>query len=158
MEAIPEDRFGWKPEGETFTLGGIVVHLIQAEIFWSRLIGKAAAGEVYDPFPLPGEAGPERMGQFRGPNVQGSQDNRYGESFAALLESWRAVAAKTEEHLGALPDSAWDRTARHPLTGLETGIWEMLMVFVEHEAHHRGQLSAFLKIIGVSQPAVLGTP
>jgi uncharacterized damage-inducible protein DinB len=34
----------------------------------------------------------------------------------------------------------------------------MLLVMVEHEGHHRGQLTAYLKMLGVDQPAaVVGT-
>ena len=43
------------------------------------------------------------------------------------------------------------------LTGLESNLAEFLMVMFEHEAHHRGQLSAYMKSLEVEQPTTLWT-
>ena len=44
----------------------------------------------------------------------------------------------------------------HPLMDLRLPLWEMLLTMVGHEIHHRGQLSAYLKMLGVEQPPFLG--
>src|SRR5947199_10361277 len=100
----------------------------------------------------------QRMTAFRKPNLESSRGDgaKYGASFAACLESWRGVQAKTEEQFAALtPEQLAGAQVEHPLLALRTPLWEMLLTMVGHEVHHRGQLSAYLKMLGVEQPAAL---
>lgn len=157
VAAIPEERFDWAPAPSDFTCGGLVRHLMQAEIFWSKLVTRGARGEVYDPFGLPG-SGQERMTAFRSRNVSASGDSRMGSSFAECLRRWREIQARTEEELGRLSQQDLSVSMTHPLTGLAAPVWEMLLVMIEHEAHHRGQLSAYLKVLELPQPPVFGMP
>jgi uncharacterized damage-inducible protein DinB len=43
----------------------------------------------------------------------------------------------------------------HPLLAMRVPVWDMFLVFIEHEIHHRGQLSAYLKALGVDQPTFI---
>lgn len=157
VSAVPDELFDWAPDGSGFTLGGLVRHLIQAEIFWRRLLEGAAGGREYDPFGVAGDVG-ERLEQFRDVNVRASRDSRLGESIVDCLRSWEAVQEKTERFIEGLSvKELAEIRARHPLTGLERPLWEMLVVMMEHEAHHRGQLSAYLKSRGVEHPSTLWT-
>jgi uncharacterized damage-inducible protein DinB len=159
VEAVPEEHFGWAPAEGAFTCGGLVRHLISAESFWRRLLLAAARGEAYDPFAplgLPPE-GEERMVAFRPRNLASSAEGKLGATFAECLAAWEGVAARTEAELAALtPEQLAGARLHHPLTGITVPLWEALLVFVEHEAHHRGQLSAYLKALGVPQPPVFG--
>lgn len=157
VAAVPEERFGWFPGEADFSCGGLVVHLIQSEIFWVKLVTRAARGEAYDPFGLTG-SGRERMTAFRRSNLVSSGDARMGSSFAECLERWQEVQARTEEDLGRLTADDLEAEVSHPLTGMSAPLWEMLLVLLEHEAHHRGQLSAYLKVLGLPQPPVFGQP
>jgi len=151
--AIPSRHFDWAPAKGAFSCGDLVRHLMQAEIFWCRLLTAAAAGESLDPFGLEGAA-EERMQSFRGRNLESSHNTDYGASAAECVERWSKIQQRTETELGALPDSALvDVVIDHPLTRLEAPLWEGLLVMIEHEAHHRGQLSAYLKMLEVEQPA-----
>ncbi|HEX4952879.1 MAG TPA: DinB family protein [Thermoanaerobaculia bacterium] len=158
VRAVPEEYFSWAPAPDAFSCGGLVVHLIQSEVFWRRLVLAAARGEKLDPFQIQG-SGQDRLTAFRPGNLSGSQTTKFGSTFAECLVAWREVQAKTEEELATLGDldlGAIEVT--HPLTTLTTSAAEMLLIKIEHEAHHRGQLSAYLKQLGLSQPPVLGLP
>jgi uncharacterized damage-inducible protein DinB len=145
------------PAETEFGCGDLVRHLIQAEIFWRRLLQHGVEGEVYDPFELASPPG-ERMEEFRGPNLEASRDPRFGNSFAECLEIWASIEKRTVQELSQIPDDALTGTSlRHPLTGLEASVGEMFLVMIEHEAHHRGQLSGYLKVLGERQPAEFGT-
>ncbi|MFN7960294.1 MAG: DinB family protein [Thermoanaerobaculia bacterium] len=158
IRAVPEEHFDWAPAPDAFSCGGLVAHLIASELFWRRLILGAVAGEPHDPFGLAGSAR-EKLEAFRPTNVAASRSGRFGTSFAACLESWSEIQAKTEAALAGLPPQAFAEVrVRHPLTELEAPAWEFLLIMVEHEAHHRGQLSAYLKQLGLPQPPVMGTP
>ena len=157
VAAVPEEHFDWSPGEGSFSAGQLVRHLMQAETFWCRLLEKAIEGEVYDPFGLPGSAD-ERMRSFRAPNVQASADSRLGSTFAECLDSWEGVQARTEELISGLSANQLSEIeVRHPLTGLEGTLDEFLLVMFEHEAHHRGQLSAYMKVLGLEQPTTLWT-
>jgi uncharacterized damage-inducible protein DinB len=158
VSAIPDELFDWVPEGSGFSLGGLVRHLIQAEAFWRRLLQAAAEGEEYDPFGLSGEAA-ERMERFRPMNEGASNDERLGKTAAECLETWSPVQSKTEAFLGSLTESQLaGARIRHPLLGLEESLGQSVLIMVAHEVHHRGQLSAYLKMHGVEQPTALWTP
>ncbi len=155
VAAWPEELFGWVPEGAGFSCGGLVRHLMQAEIFWARLLGAAVAGKVYDPFGIAGSLA-ERVEQFRDSNVNASRSDRLGTTFDECLEAWSGIQQKTEVLIAGLGSRELEEvSATHPLTGLEAPLWEMLIVMMEHEAHHRGQLSAYLKIRGLDHPTTL---
>lgn len=162
VAALPEDRFSWSPgEGsgqEHFSLGGLVRHLMQAEIFWRKLLMAGARGEAYDPFRLPG--GPsERLQAFHGRNVGASRDDRFGATFAECLKRWREIQSKTEAELATITgEQLAGARLRHPLAGIEAPLWEMLLLMVEHEAHHRGQLSASIKVLGLPHPPLFTEP
>ena len=157
IAALPEELFDWQPEGSGFSCGGLVRHLIQAEIFWRKLLQSAVAGREYDPFGIRGDLA-TRLESFRPVNVGASRDDRLGSSFQECLDSWLSVQEGTERFLERLPEDALLRVrAKHPLSGLEAPLWEMLLVMMEHEAHHRGQLSAYLKSRELEHPVSLWT-
>jgi uncharacterized damage-inducible protein DinB len=152
VEAVPEDRFGWAPGPSDFSCGGLVRHLMLAEVSFRRMLLAAARGENYNPFGLPGSLA-ERTEAFRERNLRLSQEEKYGRTFAECLRVWEGIERKTAEELSAIPDEALHtREAVHGLTGLKAPLWEMCIVMVGHEAHHRGQLSAYLKLLGLPQP------
>ncbi len=151
--AIPEAHFDWRPSPASFSCGDLVRHLMQAEIFWSRLLVAAAAREPFDPFGLEGDA-EQRMQIFRRPNLESAANPAYGTSVAAPLERWSEIEQRTDENLRQIPDRALHTVeAEHPLTLVYAPLWELMLLMIEHEAHHRGQLSAYLKMLGVPQPA-----
>lgn len=156
VRAVPEDRFDWAPQADAFSCGALVRHLIQAESFWRKLMMSAVRGEAFDPFGFEGSA-EERLIALRPQNLRSAASSKLGSSFGELLAAWAQVQAHTEAELGTLtPSQLREVIVEHPLARLRLPIWEMLLVFVEHEAHHRGQLSAYLKVLGVPQPPVFG--
>lgn len=157
VAAVPEERFGWRPSDTSFSCGELVRHLIQSEEFWRKLSLEAVAGRPFDPFGLSGD-GRERMTAFRRPNLESAaRAVKRGASFAECLEIWAPVQARTESELAPItPEQLAAVEVDHPLLALRFPLWEALLTMVGHEVHHRGQLSAYLKVIGVEQPAALG--
>ena len=152
--AIPQQHFDWAPAPDTFRCSDLVRHLMQAEVFWRRLILAAAQGEYYDPFQIAGTP-TERFTVFRGRNLKVSQIEKFGRTPAACLEQWETIQLETEQAFGKLtPEQLTEVEVEHPLMGLKTPLWEMLLLMVTHEGHHRGQLSAYLKQLGVPQPVL----
>lgn len=156
VAAVPEEHFGWRPSESSFACGELVRHLIQSEGFWRRLVAEALEGRAFDPFGLTG-AGRERMAAFRQANLASGGGGKLGATFAELLEQWGPVQARTEGDLARItPEQLEGVEIDHPLLAIRFSLWEALLTMVGHEVHHRGQLSAYLKVLGVEQPAALG--
>jgi len=153
VEAIPEKHYTWRPAPSHFSLGEILIHMIQSEIFWRRLILLSSKGEAYDPFKLTG-SGETRMRTFRPANLGDARTTKFGSTFAECLESWRKIHAKTCEEFKAIPPEALQTvTVEHPLLAHRGMLWSFLLLMIEHEVHHRGQLSGYMKLLDVDQPA-----
>jgi uncharacterized damage-inducible protein DinB len=157
VAAIPEKHFDWAPNESSFSCGDLVRHLEQAEIYWRKLLEKATQGVEYDPFGLDGSAD-DRMKAFRSPNLEASRSPRLGVNFAECLASWGDIQAETEEILGSLSaEDLESARVRHSLTGLEGSVRQFVVVMLEHEAYHRGQLSAYMKMLGLEHPTSMWT-
>ncbi|MFL6196926.1 MAG: DinB family protein [Thermoanaerobaculia bacterium] len=157
VAAVPEEHFGWRPAETAFSAGELVRHLIQSEGFWVKMIQEAVEGRSYDPFGIPGP-GRRRMEAFRRPNLESAgRAVKRGATFAECLAGWVPIQERTEAELARLtPEQLATVEVEHPLMALRMPLWESLLTMVGHEVYHRGQLSAYLKMIGAEQPAVLG--
>jgi uncharacterized damage-inducible protein DinB len=154
IAALPEEAFGWRPAADAFSCGELVIHLMQSERFWRRLLVAAAAGERYDPFGLAG-ALEERIEAFRESNVGSTRRSGLPATFADCLEQWRAVRDETEAAFSAFTAEQLESVVvHHPIAGLVAPLDDMICFMIGHEAHHRGQLSAYAKMMGVPQPMV----
>jgi uncharacterized damage-inducible protein DinB len=156
IAVIPEERFDWRPADSAFSCGELVRHFVQSEAVWRKIIVEAATGGSFDPFGLAGD-GKARMAAFRASNLASAAGGKQGNSFAECLKAWLPVQARTEEAFAAItPEQLAGAEVDHPLLAIRLPLWEALLTMVGHEVHHRGQLSAYLKMIGIEQPAALG--
>jgi uncharacterized damage-inducible protein DinB len=153
VAALPESAFTWRPAADAFSCGELVVHLVQAERFWRQLFLDAAAGRAYDPFQLQGD-GTERLIAFRPHNLHGAaRGTASRDSFAACLAWWDDVEPETTAALASFSDEQLaEVVVDHPIGRLHQSLGEMIHFMISHEAHHRGQLSAYAKMLGVPQP------
>jgi uncharacterized damage-inducible protein DinB len=154
VASIPDDHFAWAPNPGAFACGDLVRHMMQAEWFWRKLIVASARREHYDPLGLSGTAS-ERLEAMRDRNLQAARSPKFGATAAECLERWADIQSVTETELSALPPEAFHARTVHPLAVVEGPLWEACLFMVGHEVHHRGQLSAYLKVLGVPQPASL---
>jgi uncharacterized damage-inducible protein DinB len=154
VAAFPEDHFGWRPAADAFSCGELVVHLMQSERFWRRLLVEAVAGRDYDPFALTGDAA-ARYGAFRAYNEAAARRPGQPASFAECLRQWRDVQADSEAAFAAFTaEQLATVMVRHPVSLLVGPLDDMFCFFLGHEAHHRGQLSAYAKMLAQPQPPV----
>lgn len=152
VAAFPESAFAWRPAPDAFSCGELVIHLIQSERFWRRLLVEAAEGRRYDPFSLAGDA-EARYAAFREPNFVSTRAPRHPTTFAGCLERWAAEQAETESAFAAFtPKQLAGAVVHHPVAGLVAPLGELIWFMASHEVHHRGQLSAYAKMLGLPQP------
>jgi uncharacterized damage-inducible protein DinB len=135
LERVPEDQLGWKPHAKSMTLGQLALHV-------ASVPGAVAEIAMQSPHPVP---------QFSQPSAK---------SAAELVPTLDKSVAKARELLGGLDDAALMSTWR--LMNGEREVMAMprlavlRSIMLNHWYHHRGQLSVYLRQLGVPIPSIYG--
>lgn len=140
LAAFPKDAGPWRPADGAFRVADLVRHLGRAErdFFVARVCG----------VPPRVALGPEAaLGRGEGPDLTGALAE-----LDALHEESCAMLAELENREGP---GALQRRATTPV-GAEITAWKLLRAMCEHEAHHRGQLALYLRMLGVEPPPIFG--
>jgi uncharacterized damage-inducible protein DinB len=135
LERVPNDKLGWKPHAKSMSLGQLALHVAQ-------IPGALAHLSTQSPFQVP---------QF----VQPSPTNA-----AELLPALEESVARAKAILGGTSDD--DLTSTWRLVDGDREVFAMPRVVVlrslmlNHWYHHRGQLSVYLRQVGVPLPSIYG--
>ena len=135
LERVPEDQLSWKPHPKSMTLGQLAHH-----VAWIP-----GAVVEFSSQPTAQEPG------FQHPAAT---------STAELIPALEASVAKAKTLLGAMDDSALAATWRlmdgdQELMAIPRGAF-LRSVMLNHWYHHRGQLSVYLRALGVPLPSIYG--
>jgi len=140
VEALPADRFHWKPRPEMFTAQQIIVHIAECERGW---IHGTLDGGPYEEFVVPHED-----------PAQGWVTAREAPDHAALLSMLEEWHRPTERWLEK-PVSELTRVVTSQIRGgpvrRHTVHW-ILDLMQQHEIHHRAQLLLYLRLMGLEPP------
>jgi uncharacterized damage-inducible protein DinB len=128
IEAIPEDQKDWKPAPDSRSAWELAVHICRSDVwFLNGVLTKDFA---------PGPQEPPA------PTVQG------------LADWYRHEMPKMLERVLALPPS--ELAAIVDFYGTKLPNAHFLVWQATHNAHHRGQLSVYLRPMGARVPAIYG--
>lgn len=130
LRAVPAESFEWQPKPGQYTCGDIARHLGAAQMtYWG-----AACGQGW---------------RYPGHGAE------HGASKTGALHYLARCHVEATAALRRLPDLALN--AKVPdVDGKPTPAWRVLMAGVEHEIHHRGELAAYLTLMGVEPPVLFG--
>lgn len=140
LERVPEDRFGWKPHEKSFSLGNLASHIATLP----SLAVQALETDSFDFAPPGGEP-------FKMPVAKTRRELL--EMFDQNVSAARAaLAAASDEHLA----NTWTLLAggQTIFTLPRTGV--LRSILINHEIHHRGQLSVYLRLNDVPVPSIYG--
>ena len=136
LQRIPEGQLAWKPHEKSRTLAQLAWHVATIP----KRIATAAQSDDVDVMRFPPQAVPE--------------------SAAAILEAFERQIPETRALLAGLDDAALARkvTMRRGDTKIFSGPKALFLRFVmlNHGYHHRGQLTVYLRLLGIPVPAVYG--
>ena len=142
VEALPVDRFDWKPRPEVFTAHQVILHIAEVEVWW---IGRIVEGGPDVDWVVPHED--PRQGW------KGTYDAPDHASLLALLEKCHRPVQRWLER----PAAELSRVIKYqPTEGPErryTLHW-ILDHLQEHEIHHRAQLNFYLRWMGIEPPSI----
>jgi uncharacterized damage-inducible protein DinB len=130
IAAIPPDHAEYRPQEGARTAAELARHIVGAEL---RFLGGAAAGAFPD-FRAVLDAAPDL------PSVVGIYESEFATALGAL-------EAATGDQLVRLLD--YRGVVQMPALGF-------VQLALNHTIHHRGQLSVYLRAVGVSVPRIYG--
>ncbi|MEQ8819954.1 MAG: DinB family protein [Sumerlaeia bacterium] len=136
IDAIPDDRFDWKPAEKSFSVGMLAGHLAEIPGWGMSII-------TTDRF--------DEMGDYKPPTPASRAEvlAMLDENAGGFLQALRAA----EE---AALEANWVMTMSGQ-TFIDDRRYDVLRTWIyNHVAHHRGQLTVYLRLLGISVPEVYG--
>jgi uncharacterized damage-inducible protein DinB len=137
LDRVPADKLAWKPHEKSMSLGQLAMHI-------AKVPGAIAHITITESFDV-------LQGNFTPPLPSSTAEIR-----AALEESARSVETTLRETEDAWAQAPWRLMAgnRELQTRPRFKTWRTLML--NHWYHHRGQLTVYLRLLGVPLPVIYG--
>ena len=140
VDRLPEDKYGWKPHDTCMTAGRLASHIAEMGMWGSMTMNT----EVFD-------FAPGGVNAFPPANFA-----THGE----LMAAFDKAMADTRVALAAASDADFMKMwtlQNNGQTLMTLPKIAVIRAFVmNHIIHHRGQLSVFLRILGVPVPSIYG--
>jgi uncharacterized damage-inducible protein DinB len=136
LERVPDNHLTWRPHPKARTLGGLALHIAIIPGFFAELVAlpsPAEAPRFIDPSPKSAAELIVTLDE----SVAKAKKALLGMDDAALAATWRLKQGDRE--LLALPRMALLRS-----------------VMLNHSYHHRGQLTVYLRELGLLVPSIYG--
>jgi uncharacterized damage-inducible protein DinB len=133
---IPDDKLGWRPHPKARSLGELAMHIATIP----ASVAEIADGDTKEAgtFPVDPEA---------------TSREQILAIFAENLEKGKQIVAATDD-TKAMSDWSLTKDGNTLMTMPRAGFWRM--VLLNHNYHHRGQLSAYLRELDVELPSIYG--
>jgi len=135
LERVPEDKLSWMPHPKSMSLGRLALHIAGSQGF---LAGIAAL----DTFEL------------------GAIPEVEAKSRKEILDTFDQSVANAKQSLGKLTDaqliSTWTMTKGGKVLMSMPRIGFIRAIVMNHQIHHRGQLSVYLRMLDVPLPSIYG--
>ena len=139
LEAVPDNKRSWKPHEKSMEFG-YLTDMVATIPTWLTMIIKQDELDV-----APKGARPER------PQPKNSAEYIVALEISAG-EARKALKGTTEEHL----QTHWKLLAAGQVVA-DMPRHEMLRDTINHWAHHRGQMTVYLRLMGAKVPALYGS-
>jgi uncharacterized damage-inducible protein DinB len=139
LEQVPADKRDWKPHDKSMPFG-YLADMVATIPSWLAMIVKQDELDI----------APKEGQQFRPPQSKTSQE------FVAALES---AADQARTALRSVDDDFLQTRWRLLVAGNVVANMprhEMLRETINHWAHHRGQMTVYLRLMGARVPAIYG--
>ncbi len=139
LEQVPEGKHDWKPH-EKSMIFGYLADMVATIPTWITMIVKQDELDV---------APPDGQQQPRTP--KNSSREFIDALDKAAADARDALAGTTDEHLR----TPWRLLARGQVV-MDLPRHEMIRDTINHWAHHRGQMTVYLRLMGAKVPALYG--
>ena len=135
LERVPGDRLAWKPHDKSMSLGQLALHI-------ASMPGAIAEITQISPFPVP---------KFEQPSAKSATE---------LVPTLEQSLARANGILRKLDDASLAKIWRvmdgdREVMAVPVGA-ALRALMLNHWYHHRGQLSVYLRQVGVPVPSIYG--
>jgi uncharacterized damage-inducible protein DinB len=135
LERIPDNRLTWRPHETARTLGELALHVA---VVPGAIAGLASQAEVQAPqFTDPRPASAAELITALDSSIEKAKSLLGGMDDATLMSSWRMM--KGDREIFSLPR-----------------IMLLRSVMLNHWYHHRGQLTVYMRELGIPIPSIYG--
>jgi uncharacterized damage-inducible protein DinB len=141
VEAVPEGKGDWKPHERAMPLGSLT-SMIAMMASWLTMMIERDEFDVAPPTPPPESQFSRKL------TTRAELAKAVDEGFAGAR---KALAATTDDHLS----KPWQLKAGGHVVQ-EAPRHVMMRDALMHLAHHRGQLTTYLRVLGEKVPSVYG--
>jgi uncharacterized damage-inducible protein DinB len=135
LDRIPDDKLAWKPHPKSYSLGQLALHI-------ASVPGNVATAAAQDTFEAP---------NFAQPQPKSRQE---------ILDAFSQSLASAKDTLKNMDDarltSMWSLTKNGKVLMSVPRIGFIRSILMNHNYHHRGQLSVYLRILDVPVPSIYG--
>jgi uncharacterized damage-inducible protein DinB len=131
VACIPPDQVEWRAKEGKFTLGDLARHIAAAE---RNIFAEVVAG---------------------GRNCYAGCGRQFADGYAEVVQFMNRMHSESMAIFSVLSDADLQRKCITP-DGAPMSTWKWLRAMTEHEIHHRGELYAYLGILGVKVPPLYG--
>lgn len=135
LERVPADQLAWRPHPKSMSLGQLALHVAQTPGAVAALAAKSL--DTPPTFQQPEAASSDEILQAHDGSLAAAKAALAGWDDAALMEMWSLSA--NGHTVMAMP---------------RAGLLRAIML--NHWYHHRGQLTVYLRLLGVPLPSVYG--
>ena len=139
LEQVPEGKYDWKPHEKSMILG-YLANMVATIPSWVAMEINLDELDV-----APTDGG--KMEQKR----MDTSDELLKALDKASAEARSAFNKTTDEHL----TTNWRLLARGQVV-MESPRYEMIQDTINHWAHHRGQMTVYLRLLGAKVPSIYG--
>jgi uncharacterized damage-inducible protein DinB len=136
LDIVPEDKLGWRPHPKARSLGELAMHI-------ATLQGGVA--EI-------GQLDSKEAGTFP-TDPEATSRAQLLEAFAASLKKAKDIVASTDD-ARAMTEWKLTKDGQTVMAVPRIGFWRAILL--NHNYHHRGQLSAYLRELNIPLPSIYG--
>jgi len=139
LEEVPEDKYDWKPHDKSMAFG-YLSDMVATIPSW--IVMEVTKNEL-------------DVAPAQGPSMKPEPKKTSAALIQALdksaADAREALEKTTDEHL----NTTWQLKARGAVVQ-EAPRYQMIQDTINHWAHHRGQMTVYLRLMGAKVPALYG--
>jgi uncharacterized damage-inducible protein DinB len=136
LDIIPEDKLGWRPHPKAKSLGELAMHIAMLQ----RGVAELGQPDTADLSDLSAEPEAASRAQIL-------------ETFAKSLEKAKEIVGSTDD-ARAMAEWKITKDGNTLMAMPRVGFWRTILL--NHNYHHRGQLSTYLRQLDVPLPSIYG--
>jgi uncharacterized damage-inducible protein DinB len=138
LQAVPADKYDWKPHDKSMSLGGLAGHIAETPTWLGSMMEDVFdfATDMGDYTPFVPTDGSELLAAFD-ENLANAISLLEGKDDDFMVGVWKGMQGDKEVMGGPRGDIS-------------------RMILVHHAAHHRGQLTVYLRLLDVAVPPTYG--